>query len=209
MNMLIAKHNAKQAEALDRDAKRLLLQSIASAYNNILLARENIRIAESDAFSPTISANGFYGYLRTNTGSWKYTNWESRSQDRSYNYGLTASWTLFNGGQNWFNLKVSQAQLAQNQLAVVNKWIQVVSEVRQAQENYKQAIEQVTLFEETLGLVKKTRDLVEEEYKAGNANLTRVNQAQSDLVRAEADLASSRVNLENAKAQMEAAIGSR
>ena len=46
-------------------------------------------------------------------------------------------------------------------------------------------------------------------WEAGNANLTRVNQAQSDLVRAEADLASSRVNLENAKAQMEAAIGSR
>ena len=326
MNMLIAKHNAKQAEALDRDAKRLLLQSVASAYNNILLARENIRIAESDAdfneklynetelkykvgevslseplnfkvkynqaknqliisnysyitskyilaallgltesdipaniefpplspkneqfssditvyldtalanrpdldafreallsanfnvwskwgaFSPTISANGFYGYLRTDTGSGKKTNWESRSQDRSYNYGLTASWTLFNGGQNWFNLKESQAALAQSQLAVVNKWIQVVSEVRQAQDNYRQAIEQVTLFEETLGLVQKTRDLVEEEYKAGNANLTRVNQAQSDLVRAEGDLASSRVNLENAKAQMEAAIGIR
>ena len=326
MNMLIAKHNAKQAEALDRDAKRLLLQSIASAYNNILLARENIRIAEADAdfneklynetelkykvgevslseplnfkvkynqaknqliisnysyitskyilaallgltesdipaniefppltpkneqfssditvyldtalanrpdldafreallaanfsvwaswgaFSPTISANGFYGYMRTNTGSGKYSNWESRSQDRSYNYGLTASWTLFNGGQNWFNLKTSQALLAQNQLAVVNKWIQVVSEVRQAQDNYRQAIEQVTLFEETLGLVQKTRDLVEEEYKAGNANLTRVNQAQADLVRAEGDLASSRVNLENAKAQMEAAIGAR
>ena len=326
MNMLVAKHNAKQAEALDRDAKRILLQSVASAYNNILLARENIRIAESDAdfneklynetelkykvgevslseplnfkvkynqaknqliistysfitskyilaallgltesdipaniefpplspkneqfssditvyldtalsnrpdldafreallsanfsvwaswgaFSPTISANGFYGYLRTDTGAGKKTNWESRSQDRSYNYGLTASWTLFNGGQNWFNLKTSQAVLAQNQLAVVNKWIQVVSEVRQAQDNYRQAIEQVTLFEETLGLVQKTRDLVEEEYKAGNANLTRVNQAQADLVRAEGDLASSRVNLENAKAQMEAASGAR
>jgi outer membrane protein TolC len=326
MNVLIAKHNAKQAEALDRDAKRLLLQSVALAYNNILLARENIRIAEADAdfneklynetelkykvgevslseplnfkvrynqaknqliisnysfiiskyilaallgltesdipaniefpplspkneqfssdivvyldtalanrpdldafresllsanfnvwakwgaFSPTISANGFYGYLRTDTGSGKYTNWESRSQDRAYNFGLTASWTLFNGGQNWFNLKESQAQLAQSQLAVMTKWIQVVSEVRQAQDNYRQTIEQVTLFEETLGLVQKTRDLVEEEYKAGNANLTRVNQAQSDLVRAEADLASSRVNLENAKAQMEAAIGAR
>ena len=126
-----------------------------------------------------------------------------------YNYGITASWTPFNGGQNWFNLKTAQAVLAQNQLAVVNKWINVISEVRQAQDNYRQAIEQVALFEETLGLVQKTRDLVEEEYKAGNANLTRVNQAQSDLVRAEADLASSRVNLENAKAQMEAAIGSR
>jgi outer membrane protein TolC len=326
MNMLIAKHNAKQAEALDRDARRLLLQSVASAYNNILLARENIHIAEANAdfnqklydetelkykvgevalseplnfkvnynsalnqliiakysfitskyilaallglsdsdlppdiefppmepkneqfssdikvyldtalanrpdldafrealisadyavwaswgaFSPVISANGFIGYNRTNTGSGKLTNWESREQDRSYNFGMTASWNLFNGGQTWFNLKTSQAILAQNQLAVVNKWIQVVSEVRQAQENYKQSIEQVTLFEETLGLVQKTRDLVEEEYKAGNANISRVNQAQTDLVNAQANLASSRVNLENAKAQMEASIGSR
>ena len=52
-------------------------------------------------------------------------------------HSVNAAWTLFNGGQNWFNLKESQAQLAQGQLAVVNKWIQVVSEVRQAQDNYK------------------------------------------------------------------------
>ena len=325
-NMLVAKHQAKQQEALDRDAKRLLLLSVANAYNNILLARENIRIAESDAdfnmklfnetelkykvgevslseplnfkvqynkalnqliisrysyqtskyvlaallgltesdipsniefppmapknvqysseitvyldtalanrpdldafrealiaadytvwsswgaFLPTITADMNYGYDRTNYGGHRRTAWGSKVQYRSFNYGVSATWTLFNGGANWFNVKISQAQLAQSQLAVVTKWIQVVEEVRQAQSNYRQAIEQVTLFEETLGLVQKTRDLVEEEYKAGNTNLTRVNQAQSDLVRAEADLASSRVNLENAKAQMEAAIGSR
>jgi outer membrane protein TolC len=56
-----------------------------------------------------------------------------------YNYGITASWTLFNGGQNWFNFKTAQAVLAQNQLAVVNKWINVVSEVRQAQDNLVRA----------------------------------------------------------------------
>ncbi|HCE43210.1 MAG TPA: hypothetical protein DET40_08630, partial [Lentisphaeria bacterium] len=161
------------------------------------------------AFLPTITADMNYGYNRTNYGSHRNTTWGAKAKYRSFNYGVSASWTLFNGGQNWFNVKISQAQLAQSQLAVVSKWIQVVEEVRQSQSNYKQAIEQVTLFEETLGLVQKTRDLVEEEYKAGNTNLTRVNQAQSDLVRAQADLASSRVNLENAKAQMEAAIGSR
>jgi len=326
MNMLVAKHQAKQSEALDRDAKRLLLLSVANAYNNILLARENIRIAQADAdfnqdlfnetelkykvgevslseplnfkvkynqalnqliiskysystakyvlaallgltesdipsnidfppmspknvqyssdttvyldtalanrpdldayrealaaanyavwsnwgaFLPTITANMYYGYQRTDYKYNRRTTWGARPQDRSFNYGISASWVLFNGGQNWFNVKTSQAQLAQSQLAVVTRWIQVVEEVRQSQNNYRQAIEQVTLFEETLGLVQKTRDLVEEEYKAGNTNLTRVNQAQSDLVKAEADLASSRVNLENAKAQMEAAIGSR
>ena len=325
MNMLVAKHQARQQEALDRDARRLLMQSVANAYNNILLARENISIAEANAefneklfnetdlkykvgevslsdplnfkvrynqalnqliisrysyqtskyvlaallgltesdipsnvefppmtpkniqynsdinvyldtalanrpdlaafresliaadytvwaswgvFFPTITADLNYGYLRTNYNSHRRTQWNARGQDRNFNYGVSATWPLFTGGQNWFNLKTSQALLAQSQLSVVLKWIQVVEEVRQAHDNYRQATEQVTLFEETLGLVQKTRDLAEEQYKAGNVNLDFLNQAQTDLVQAEADLASSRVNLENAKAQMEASIGS-
>ncbi len=48
MNLLAAKHSWKQSEALERDARRVLLKSVANAYNNILLAAENERIAQSD-----------------------------------------------------------------------------------------------------------------------------------------------------------------
>lgn len=48
MNLLAAKHNWKQTEALEQDSRRLLLKSVANAYNNILLAVENKRIALAD-----------------------------------------------------------------------------------------------------------------------------------------------------------------
>ena len=65
------------------------------------------------------------------------------------------------------------------------------------------------LYQKTYELTKQTRDLVEEEYKAGNAELTRLNEAQRDLVEAENNLVSSVVKMNNAKAQLEAAVNAR
>ncbi len=48
MNLLAAKHNWRQTEALEQDARRTLIKSVANAYNNILLATENQRIAAAD-----------------------------------------------------------------------------------------------------------------------------------------------------------------
>lgn len=48
MNLLAAKHNWKQSEQLEQDARRVLIKSVATAYNNILLAVETERIARSD-----------------------------------------------------------------------------------------------------------------------------------------------------------------
>ena len=48
MNLLAAKHNWKQSEALELDARRLLVRSVAYAYNDILLAMAKIRIAKEN-----------------------------------------------------------------------------------------------------------------------------------------------------------------
>jgi len=48
MNLLAAKHNWKESEALELDARRLLVRSVAYAYNNILLAMAKIRIAKEN-----------------------------------------------------------------------------------------------------------------------------------------------------------------
>ncbi|MDD3118455.1 MAG: TolC family protein, partial [Victivallales bacterium] len=48
MNLLMAKHQALGEEAVRENARRLLLKAVAEAYNNILLAIENNRIAISD-----------------------------------------------------------------------------------------------------------------------------------------------------------------
>ena len=48
---------------------------------------------------------------------------------------------------------------------------------------------------------------MEEEYRAGNTELTRLNEAQRDLVNAETSLATYVINMHNAKAQLTAATG--
>lgn len=325
MNMLAARYGAKQAESLNRDARRTLILGVINGYNTILLSQARIKIAKEDelfneenyreseikykagavpltdplnfrvkantaksariqqeynyqinrdvlaellgftegtipdsvafpeikieiqqfpidvtvyldtalknrpdlqsfrealavakyqlwasygAFLPTISLNATpLGYSRTDQGYSGRYHIRPHGNNRMLNYGFSASWVLFNGGQNIANVRLQQALLAQSQLDLIKKWIQVISEVRQAYENCKQSAKQVDLFRENLALYQKTRDLVEEEYKAGNTSITHLNEAQRDLVQAENDLVSYQINFENAKAQLKAAIG--
>ena len=99
--------------------------------------------------------------------------------------------------------------MAQAEYNLAEIWITVITDVRAAYDNYITYLKQVKLFQKTYELTKQTRDLVEEEYKAGNAELTRLNEAQTDLVNAEMNLVSSVVKMNQAKAQLEAAINIR
>lgn len=48
MNLLAARHQWKQTEATEQDSRRLLLQSVAQAYNNIMLAKAQQQIAKEN-----------------------------------------------------------------------------------------------------------------------------------------------------------------
>ncbi len=323
MDMLAAKHEEKSSEALNRDARRLLVESVTVAYNNILLAQENIRIAQSDelfntqlydetklkfeagavplsdvlnfeirvnnakttvideeynfftsrsilaefmgftsgilpddifpslkpksdqfsidvgvyldtalknrpdlkasrenmdaaqynvysswgAFSPTLSFNTSWGYSRTDPGYSGRANYRARSSDRSFNYGFEAEWVLFNGGARIASLRESQANLAQVREQLTGKWISVVAEVRQAFEDRVRKGKQIKIYKKNLTLVTKNRQLVEESYKAGNESITRLNEAQNDLISADSSYISSIIDLENAKAKLDSSIG--
>lgn len=334
MDMLVAKHQAKEYEYIEEDTRRVLLQSVATQYNNVLLAIENTRIAKTDmefqkklleetqlkydagavplsdvlnfkvklneaegsliraqydyntakyslaalmgipegtipdsvkfppmsastgeeladvniyidtalsnrpdlkryrealeaakytlysrwgAFSPVVTANGGLSWWRNRTsnngrfgnrfeGS---NNWNTIDQSAQGTYGISVSWTLFDGTRRFTRVREAQALLAQSEYTLANQWITVVQQVRSAYDNYIQHAKQAVLYQKTLGLVTKQRDLVEEEYKAGNTELTRLNEAQTDLVRADTNLVSALINVQNAKAQLEAATSSR
>ena len=324
MNMLSAMHEDKQSAALNRDALRLLMQAVRVSYNNILLAKDKIRIAKADelfnkqlyeetkikyeagavpltdllnfeikmhsasseviaqvysfftsrsilaelmgltnailptdifpklipineqfsinvnvyldtalknrpdlkafreamlaakyrvaarwgAFLPTLSANIQFGHQRNDwdaAGRWHFRN---QARNQSFNYGFDAEWVLFNGGRRIFELREAQANLAVGKQNLAEQWIAVVSEVRQSYADRVRRAKQMSIYEKNLSLTQKTRDLVEEEYKAGNASITRLNEAQRDLVIADTDLSTSIVDLENSKANLDAAIGS-
>jgi outer membrane protein TolC len=48
MGTLAARHDARQSEAVEKDAQRLLLEAVGIAYNQVLLARAGIGIAKED-----------------------------------------------------------------------------------------------------------------------------------------------------------------
>ncbi len=48
MNLLAARHNWKATEQVEQDARRLLLQNVAYAYNNVMLAKARRNIAMED-----------------------------------------------------------------------------------------------------------------------------------------------------------------
>lgn len=48
MNLLAARHNWKSSEQVEQDARRLLLQNVAYAYNNVMLAKARRNIALED-----------------------------------------------------------------------------------------------------------------------------------------------------------------
>ncbi len=326
MNLLAARAQYRQSEALEDDARRLLLRSVAYAYNNVMLAAAQMRIAQADmdysadllkdtqlkfeagavplsdvlnfkirynngesslinaeysyntnkyvlagllgltegtipssvkfptmptedndvladvavyldtalanrpdlkayrhsleaakysfwssiaAFGPSFTANYALTYTQEHTMYNGDYNW---SQDRGiggFSYGITGQWNLFAGGATYFAARQAQSQMIQADFALAEQWISVITDVRTAYDNYITSIKQTKLYQKTYDLTKQTRDLVEEEYKAGSAELTRMNEAQRDLVTAESNLVSSVVQMANAKAQLDAAINMR
>lgn len=167
------------------------------------------------AFGPTVTANYSLSYADTRnlTKGVENSNRDYRTNTSTgtgtLSYGITASWNLFEGGYTYFNARAAQATMAQAEYQLAESWIGVITDVRTSYDYYITNLKQVKLYQKTYELTKQTRDLVEEEYKAGNAELTRLNEAQRDLVEAENNLVSSVVKMNNAKAQLEAAVNAR
>ena len=115
------------------------------------------------------------------------------------------NWDIFSGGRTYLGMRVAEANMVATEFAVAAAWINVIQEVRSAYDNYITGLKQVKLNQKNVEIVRKMRDLVNEEYKAGSAGITRLNEAQFDLVNAETALANAVINMHNAKAQLKAA----
>lgn len=182
--------------------------------------REQLEIAKYQmyqtysAFGPSINlfANFGVGYqYNTNVGSDRYEaqadyRRHNRSTTPSFNYGVTADWMIFNGFIRYNQMREYQANLAVADYQAAAKWMSVVEEVRTAYSNYIQSVKQTAIFEKIRDLSAEQRTLVDSEYRGGNVELTRLNEAQRNLVEAETNLASSYINIQNAKAQLDAAV---
>jgi outer membrane protein TolC len=83
----------------------------------------------------------------------------------------------------------------------------VMTDVRDQLEALRVAYEQVLLQRQIYDMTTETRDLVRREYVVGRSSLTRLNEAQTDLVRASGNLARARIVFRQARSDLASATG--
>ncbi|WP_294346348.1 TolC family protein [Prosthecochloris sp.] len=300
---LAAKYGVEQAKQTYADTQRLLMESVATAYYQAQLARENIRIAEKNAAfnreleknaqirrkvgtaprsemlnfsiraiqaeSDSIRADRDYTVARTvlaelmgidktmlsaelgpapenaeitdaipsyeqiitlalenrpdlsaveaginaavqrkdaAKGSWfptvnltaglnydKQTGIDPDQEERNRYAGITARWDLFTGGKRSSVFQQKKAEVFALEAEKQQTILSIQSGIRQSIANAEAARKQWKRQESALTMTQQVRDDIELLYKTGSATLTRLNEAQTDLVRAQVLAASSKV----------------
>ncbi len=180
--------------------------------------RELLRIAEYrlyssySSFSPTVNAYAGYGFASLNShdrgrrGALPSID-SFRLDSSSFNYGAVANWTVFNGAIRYNKLRETQAQLASVQYQGAQAWLEVVQQVRSAHVNILHQKKLTAIMDDDRKILREQRDMVERGYLAGEVELTRLNEAQYNLIRSEKDYISARIDLAKAESRLTAAIG--
>ena len=129
------------------------------------------------------------------------------SDDISSTVSLNLTWNLFRGGGDRARQAELLAQKREATYRLQDLRNTIAAEVRQAVAMVSATAEQVELQRRTVELVGKNRDLTEQEYRAGQTTLTRLNEAQRDLITTRGRLAQALVGFRQAQLNLETVTG--
>ena len=123
----------------------------------------------------------------------KQTGADPVQAERNRYAGATASWDIFTGGKRSRVFQQKKAEVYALEAEKQRKILSIQSGIRQAIASAEAAREQWKRQENALKMTQQVRDDIKLLYTTGSATLTRLNEAQTDLVRAEVLAASSKV----------------
>ncbi len=145
------------------------------------------RISDKGRYFPKL-------YLKANCDYDEYRNYGTVDQtEHGSAIGLYLDWELFSAGLRRAKIRETEARLAQLTHVKEQKILEIRAALEQAlvRADAARAVYQRELY--TLTLVRQIRDHVEKSYRAGATTLTRLNEAQTDLVTISAAAATSRI----------------
>lgn len=146
-------------------------------------------------------------YLNAAITGTRRDDYSFEGDDYGNSIGVFMTYNLFAGGRHRSRVIESKSQLQETKKYLQEVTKNTVASVRSAVTMVRSAQEQFSLQQTNAELATKTRDLVKKEYLAGKASLTRLNEAQRDLIRIQGFLAQSRVTLRQAWLDMEKESG--
>jgi outer membrane protein TolC len=159
-----------------------------------------VRGARGD-FLPELALQASYGEARWNDIKF------NDSVDASSFLGVTLSWDLFAGGRTVAGVQLAESNLLAARMELSGAELQIAAEVRERHQQLRSVLAQLKLQQQIHAMTAETKELVVKEYRAGKASLTRLNEAQTDLVRAAANLALARVRVVETRENLDAATG--
>ncbi|MDD4816693.1 MAG: TolC family protein [Victivallaceae bacterium] len=145
------------------------------------------------SYSPNLS--NYSGY------SLEHRGWNSTE----FTYGGELNWLLFDGLRSYNQFRQYQELEHQALLSLDSAALRAINEVRIGFEHLQTAHALVEYYRENLGYITEQRNLVTVEYWAGNVTITRLNEAQNELVNAQSKLAIELAQLRKSAAQLAAA----
>jgi outer membrane protein TolC len=153
---------------------------------NVSQLKATLAATKAD-FLPTVGVGAGYGWSRQ--GNPRFND----SRDASSYVGIQLTWDAFTGGSTKAQVARQEANIRSLQHSLTLARQAIVSELRQLIESAAVAKKQVELQTRIQTMTEEARKLVRNEYLAGRASLTRLNEAQTDLVKAEGNLVKARI----------------
>lgn len=194
LNQAVPSYETEYAYALENRPDLKVLQASMAA----MAENKNV---QKGSYWPKLILNSGFDYN-------KYNELQSGDQEEHDAYaGLHLSWDLYQGGRRSAqiretdsNLRALREQRQQQVLAIQSAIQQAIASAEATRAMYQRQ-------QQSLLLTAKIREHIEKAYRAGVATLTRLNEAQTDLVRAAGAEAASRINYLLALQQLKAASG--
>lgn len=166
----------------------------------IRAAEEQVRAARA-AHWPTLALTAGYDYEHARHLAPFHLN------NKTSRVGVVAVWDIFAGGLHEGAIAEAKAQVRQLAQQRQRLILAIAAELRQYHDSAATALATLELQQEACGLSARVRDDVQKAYQAGSTTLTRLNEAQTDLVRAEGSLAAARIQLRQILEEFQLAAG--
>jgi len=166
----------------------------------ILALREKLRAEKGSCFPKVYFVSGME-YL--------YQEDKLKVDEEEHNTyaGVNVSWDLYTGGRRKGKIQALEADLRALEERRRETLISMGAEIQEAMDIADTAYATWKNQEQTRELTARVRSHVEKAYRAGVATLTRLNEAQTDLVRASGAAAASRIQYHIALVHLNAAMG--
>lgn len=176
------------------DLKEDLINSLM-AFNtneNILIkqAQVNLQITELDyqiyrsSLMPQIFAN--VGYNMSNSQS--DFGFANSTNSNSLSFGLTASWSIFQGYKRNIQLKTAKIDRLNQNITIEQITQNLDSDLNNAKTAYQGALNKINLQERNLGVYTKQFEVTKQLYDLGKTTAFELRQAQEQLIQAKNEL---------------------